>query len=91
MWNKPGWTSKPKHVQIHDLSEYLDSNVASVLDDDVVAHMLWADDLVLFADSLEGLKKQLGGLFTLCSRFQMIVNKTKTKIIILGKGNQEAL
>ena len=50
---------------LSDHSKYIDSNFASVLDDDMVAHMLWADDLVLFADLLEEVKKTTGSVIHL--------------------------
>ena len=54
----------------------LNKEFGIVLDDDIVAHILWADDLVLIADTPTDLQRQLNGLFECCSRFQMIVNKT---------------
>ena len=72
-----------------DLISYLDTNYGIVLHDEVRVHLLWADDLVLMSDSPEGLQKQLDGLFTFCSKYQMIVNELKTKIMIYGKVNKK--
>ena len=73
---------------LSDLSEYLDAMDGIVLADEVISHILWADDLVLMSDSQEGLQRQLNGLFKFCSRFQMVVNQTKTKVMVFGKGSK---
>jgi exonuclease III len=70
---------------LSDLVSYLSKAHGIVLDDEAIAHLLWADDLVLLSDSPEGLQQQLDGLFLFCKRFQMIVNETKTKVMIFGK------
>ena len=46
--------------------------------------MLWADDLILVADSKEGLQAQFDGLYQFCSKFQLIVNTLKTKVLVFG-------
>ena len=51
----------------------------------IVAHLLWADGLILIADSHEGLQKQLDGLRTFCAGNVMIVNELKTKFMAFGK------
>ena len=52
--------------------------------------MLWADDLILQADS-KGLQKQLDGQYSLCGRYQLIVNTLKTKVQIFGKEGRNKL
>ena len=42
-----------------DLGEYLTKHVGLCISDTIVAHLLWADDLVLISDSEQGLQKQL--------------------------------
>ena len=49
-----------------------------------MAHLLWADDLVLISDSESGLQKQLDGLSKFCSKNLMIVNELKTKVLVFG-------
>ena len=70
-----------------DLREYLKSESGIVIDDEVLVHLLWADDLVLMSDSAEGLQSQLDCLFKFCCKSQMIVNETKTKIMTFGKNS----
>ena len=50
----------------------------------IIPHLLWADDLVLFFESENGLQRQLYGLQRFCENNLMIVNNLKTKEI-LGK------
>ena len=68
-----------------DLINYLHLDCGIVLDDEVIAHILWADDLVLMSDTPGGLQRQLDGLFLFCSKYQLIVNELKTKIMIFWK------
>ena len=71
-----------------DLSEYLYTEVGICLGDSIVAHLLWADDLILLSDSVNGLQKELNGLFRFCSDNMMIVNEMKTKVMVYGPANR---
>ena len=71
-----------KYMQ--DLSDYLKKEFGVVIGNTILAHLLWADDLILISDSLMGIKKQLKGLMKFCSKNQMMVNAIKTKIMIFG-------
>ena len=75
-----------KHMS--DLKPYLDYRVGVCIDNDVVAHLLWADDLILFYDTASGLQKQLNSLYKFCSNNRMIVNETKSKVMCFGKQSQ---
>jgi len=71
---------------LKDLKEYLNGEFGIVInEEEILVHILWADDLFLMSDSPRGLQAQLDGLFKFCSKFQMIVNEMKTKIMIFGK------
>ena len=72
-----------------DLKEHLDNLYGINLYDQLIVHLLWADDLVLMSDTPSGLQTQLDGLFTFCSRYQMIVNQLKTKIMIYANVKQD--
>ena len=67
-----------------DLSTYLSTEVGIVISNEIIAHILWADDLILFSDSPMGLQKQLDGLLKFCSKNKIIVNETKTKVMCFG-------
>ena len=68
-----------------DLSEYLKKEVGICVDDEILAHILWADDLLLLSDTCHGLQKQLDGLQKFCALNFMIVNEIKTKVMVFGK------
>ena len=74
-----------------DLSQYLTSELGVCIGENVIGHLLWADDLILFSDSITGLQRQLNGLMQFCSFNQMIVNESKTKAIQFGKKNNMEL
>ena len=70
--------------------EYLDITQGITLDSETtLTHILWADDLVLFSTTSEGLQKQLNHLFDYCKRWQLIVNTAKTKVMCLKKNSRE--
>ena len=67
-----------------NLGNYLRQEFGVVMGDNILAHLLWADDLILFSDTPEGLQKRLDGLMRFCSKNQMIVNELKTKCMAFG-------
>ena len=50
----------------------------------IVAHILWADDLVLMADSTDGMQVQLNNLSKYCSKNLLSVNEIKTKCMVIA-------
>ena len=71
-----------------DLSEYLSKQFGVVVSDDIVMHILWGDDLILFSYTVTGVQRQLHSLEKFCSRNKIIVNKTKTKSMSFGATGQ---
>ena len=67
-----------------DLSTYLSSEAGITISNEVIAHILWDDDLILFSDTPSGLQKQLKGLLKFCSNNKIIVNEIKTKSMCFG-------
>ena len=74
---------------LNDLKDFLDDQCGIVVNNNILVHMLWADDLVLLSDSASGLQRQLDGLLEFCSKYQMIVNELKTKVMIYGKPTED--
>ena len=74
-----------------DIGEYLSTNVGICIDEMIIVHLLWADDLILISDSIPGLQKQLGGLLVYCSKNLMIANEIKTKYMVFGTKKEAAL
>ena len=72
-----------------DLDEYLCKEVGVCLGDIIIAHLLWADDYILVTDSIKWLQKQLNGLFNFGSDNMMIVNETKTQVMVCGSASRD--
>ena len=51
-----------------------------------MTNLRFADDLLLFANSLEGAKQMLSDLMSVASRFGLEVHESKTQIIWNGQG-----
>ena len=64
---------------------YSKKKVAICILETIVAHLLWADDLMLFSNTENGLQKQFYGLKLFCANNKMIVNELKTKLMVFGK------
>ena len=76
---------------IADLESYLSSAHGICISNKITAHLLWADDLILFSDTLRGLQIQLDGLKQFCSNNKMIVNEIKTKVMVFGNPKKSKL
>ena len=61
------------------------------LTDDIIIHILWADDLVSTSDSHKGLQKLLKGLHEFCAKNFIIVNEVKTKVLVYGQNNAPSI
>ena len=72
-------------VYIHELSELLEAAGVDVpmLDDVLVSHLLWADDLILMALDQHGLQKLLD-----CTSWGLSVNPDKTKIMFFNRSGK---
>ena len=69
---------------LSDLDKYLNTHFGICAGDMIVAHILWADDLVLMADSTDGMQVQLNNLSKYCSKNLLSVNEIKTKCMVIG-------
>lgn len=72
---------------IEDLELYLGSRPDSgiLLDDLTLILLLYADDMVLFSDTAEGLQQSLYDLKMYCDRWGLTVNVDKTKVMVFRK------
>ena len=66
-----------------DLESYLSISHGVCLNGEIIAHLLWVDDLVLLSDTFHGLQTQLDGLSKFCHNNHTIVNEMKTKFMVL--------
>ena len=70
---------------LQDLSKSFDQGEGIPVDTLLIVYLLFADDLVLFSDSANGLQKQLTALYQYASLCHMIVSIPKTKVLIFNK------
>ena len=49
-----------------DLNALLNTEFGVCIGEMIIAHILWADDLILMSDTPEGLQHQVNGLFKFC-------------------------
>ena len=72
---------------LSDIGESLRTDVGIYLDELLCCYLLYADDLVLFSDTEEGLQAQVNMLFQYCKKWHLIVSLSKTKIMVFNKRN----
>lgn len=74
------------NIYVNDLQYYLDTTQADapVLNDSKLTHLLFADDLVLFSKSSNGLQQSIANLQRYTEDWKLSVNLSKTKILIFG-------
>ena len=48
--------------------------------------LLYADDIVIFSETSEGLQRGLNILSNYCEKWKLVVNTDKTKIMVFRKG-----
>ena len=68
-----------------DLGEYLSKHIGICVYDNIVVHLLWADDLVLLLDTAAELQTRLDGLLQFCWKM-LIVKEMKIKVMVFGNG-----
>lgn len=68
-----------------DLNEYIENRYGICVGNVIISHLLWADDLVLISSSATGLQKIIDGLEMFCADNKAVVNKLKTKCMVIGK------
>ena len=69
---------------LSDIKHYLDNSTGVCIDDEILVHVLWADDLYMVADRPSNSQKQLNVLSEFCSPNHMIINEAKTKFRVYG-------
>ena len=72
---------------LKDLDDYLKKDARVCIDETILAHLLWADDLKLFFDTEKGDPETTGRSKNFCHNNIMIVNDTKPKVMACGKTN----
>ena len=70
---------------LQDISATFDQDQGIPVDTLLMVYLLFADDLVLFSESAEGLQKQLTALYLYASLWHIIVSIPKTKVLIFNE------
>ncbi len=74
---------------LKDMSTLFSSMYGVQIDETLtLCYLLWADDLVLFSKTPEGLQDHLNKLYQYCSKWQLIVNNLKTKVLIFNNSKK---
>ena len=75
---------------INDLCVFLENKngVGITLDELVITALLFADDMVIFSDTREGLQKGLDAMKEYCYMWSLEVNTSKTKCVAFKKGGK---
>ena len=79
------------NIFINDLFEILDNDEDSNINlnnEHRLNTLMYADDLILLAQSKEGLQNQINKLNTFCKTWNLEINNKKTKIMIFNRGNK---
>ena len=61
---------------------YNDAQIANFLK---ITFLLYADDIIVLADSVKGLPKTLNSLNQYCKEWKLLVNEKKTKVVIYSR------
>ena len=72
-------------IFMEDLPNYLDKRKGVTIGGMLISYLLHADDLVLVSETSAGLQALLDGLNAFCKRWDMLINTTKTNIMIFNK------
>ena len=76
-------------LYINDIEKCLDSPNSGI----TIAHvkfllLLYADDVVIFAESANALQSEINNLYIYCKRWKLQINTSKSYIIVFSKGRQ---
>ena len=79
-------------MYLNDLEEYLSSPNAGI----TVGHfrlllLLYADDVVVFADNREELQDEIDKLCEYCKRWKLRLNTSKSKVVVFKRGNSRTV
>ena len=79
------------NIYISDIETYLKDSESSnfKLGGFDISHFLYADDLVLVANSKEGLQKKLDALATIADDKDLTINSAKSKIVFFNKSGRK--
>jgi hypothetical protein len=69
----------------------LDGDSSPQLADIIVKLLLYADDLALMSETPQGLQKQIDAMSEFCVERQLVINVSKTKVVVFEKHRSATL
>ena len=76
-------------MYVNDLESHLYSADGGVIISDFkLMLLLYADDLVIFAETPEALQLQIDKLYNYCQKWKLLINTEKSKIVVFRKGTR---
>ena len=73
---------------VNDLENVFDSDdIGTECYDILLKLLMYADDMVIFSDTEEGLQEALNNLDVYCSKWDISVNTVKTKVVVFQKSS----
>ena len=77
------------NIFVSDIIKELDStNIQITIKNLKISSIVWADDMVLLADSEENLRKLLKTFELSCDKHKLLINTEKTKSMIFNKSGR---
>ena len=70
---------------LEDITDYLDTGKCVHVGGMKIPYLLYADDLVFMSESLSGLQNLIRGLENFCTQWPMVVNLTKTNLVVFNE------
>ena len=72
---------------VNDLESYFDEDSVGIWTFDILLKLLmYADDMVIFSTTKEGLQEGIHNLDSYCKKWGISVNTRKTKVVVFKKG-----
>ena len=76
-------------IYINDLEENISETNAGITIGDIKMFLLfYADDVVLFSETPEGLQSEIDKLHNYCQKWKLKLNTDKSQIVVFRKGNR---
>ena len=73
-------------MYVNDLEMYLSANNSGITASHVEMFLLlYADDIVIFADSAEELQSEINSLYSYCDRWKLKVNSSKSHVVVFKR------
>jgi hypothetical protein len=78
------------NLYLSDLPEIFDKNCHPISNfDNDLNCLMFADDIVLFSETQDGLQRCLNKLHNYCKKWDLTVNSSKTKVLLFNKGGHK--